>query len=40
MSVYGREYHRDQAEHLRRTVEPLIAFHEGQAAKLCGEVRL
>jgi hypothetical protein len=33
------EYHQGQAERLRRTVGPLIAFHEGQAAKLCGEGR-
>jgi superfamily II RNA helicase len=32
-----QQYHQGQAERLRRTVEPLIAFHEGQAAKLCGE---
>ncbi len=30
------EYHRGQAERLRRTVEPLIAFHEARAAKLTG----
>jgi hypothetical protein len=34
-----REYHQGQAERLRRTVEPLIAFHETQAARLCGEGR-
>jgi hypothetical protein len=28
------EYHRDQAERLRRTVEPLIAFHETRAQAL------
>ena len=32
-----REYHRGQAERLRSIVGPLIAFHEGGAAKLCGE---
>ena len=35
-----REYHEGQAERLRRTIEPLIAFHEGQAARLCGEERI
>jgi hypothetical protein len=33
------QYHQGQAERLRRTVEPLIAFHETQAARLCGEGR-
>jgi hypothetical protein len=28
------EYHQGQAERLRRTVEPLIAFHEARAALL------
>ena len=32
-----REYHRGQAARLRSSVGPLIAFHEGEAAKLCGE---
>lgn len=27
-------YHADQAERLRRTMEPLIAFHEARARKL------
>lgn len=27
-------YHADQAERLRRTMEPLIAFHEARAAAL------
>lgn len=27
-------YHADQAERLRRTLEPLIAFHEAEAEKL------
>ena len=27
-------YHADQAERLRRTMEPLIAFHEARAQKL------
>ena len=31
------QYHQGQAERLRRTVEPLIAFHEESAARLCGE---
>jgi len=30
-------YHADQAERLRRTMEPLIAFHEARAAALCQE---
>jgi hypothetical protein len=30
------EYHRAQAERLRRAVAPLIAFHEGRAAELLG----
>lgn len=34
-----REYHQDQAERLRRTVEPLIAFHEERAEELCGKAR-
>jgi hypothetical protein len=29
-----RSYHLEQAERLRRTMEPLIAFHEAQAAQL------
>jgi hypothetical protein len=32
-----REYHQGQAERLRSIVGHLIAFHEGKAAKLCGE---
>ena len=32
-----REYHQGQATRLRSIVGPLIAFHEGEAAKLCGE---
>jgi hypothetical protein len=32
-------YHADQAERLRRTMEPLIAFHEARAAALCEESR-
>jgi hypothetical protein len=32
-------YHQGQAERLRRTVGPLIAFHEESAARLCGEER-
>ena len=32
-----REYHRGQAKRLRSSVGPLIAFHEGEAAKLFGE---
>jgi hypothetical protein len=31
-------YHRSQAERLRRTLEPLVAFHEARAAMLEGEV--
>ncbi len=31
-------YHLDQAERLRRTMEPLIALHEARAAALCEEV--
>ena len=31
------EYHQGQAARLRSIVDPLIAFHEGEAAKLCGE---
>ena len=31
------EYHQSQAERLRRTVEPLIAFHEARAALLEAE---
>jgi hypothetical protein len=31
-------YHLDQAERLRRTLEPLIALHEARAAALCEEV--
>ncbi|MEJ7872122.1 MAG: hypothetical protein WKF67_07660 [Rubrobacteraceae bacterium] len=30
-------YHLDQAERLRRTMEPLVAFHEARAAALCQE---
>ncbi len=30
-------YHADQAERLRRTMEPLVAFHEARAAALCQE---
>ena len=33
------QYHQGQAERLRRTVGPLIAFHEESAARLCGEER-
>ena len=33
------QYHHGQAERLRRTVGPLIAFHEESAARLCGEER-
>ena len=29
------EYHRDQAERLRRNLEDLITHHETQAARLC-----
>ncbi len=29
------EYHRDQAERLRRNLQDLIAHHETQAARLC-----
>jgi hypothetical protein len=29
------EYHRDQAERHRRTLEDLITHHETQAARLC-----
>jgi hypothetical protein len=32
-------YHQGQAERLRRTVGPLIAFHEESAARLCAEER-
>ncbi len=32
---YG--WHMDQAERHRRTLEGLIAHHEAQAARLCGE---
>jgi hypothetical protein len=32
-----QQNHEGQAERLRRTVGPLIAFHETQAARLCGE---
>jgi hypothetical protein len=31
-----REYHQGQAERLRRTVGPLIAFHEERAVELGG----
>ncbi len=31
------EYHRVQADSLRRTLEALIADHEAQAARLCKE---
>jgi hypothetical protein len=31
-------YHLDQAERLRRTMEPLVALHEARAAALCEEV--
>jgi hypothetical protein len=31
-------YHLDQAERLRRTMEPLIALHEARASALCEEV--
>ena len=34
--ILWHEYHRDQAERLRRAVAPLIAFHEGRAAELLG----
>jgi hypothetical protein len=34
MRVAWCEYHRGQAERLRCTVEPLIAFHEAQVAQL------
>jgi hypothetical protein len=30
-------FHEDQAERHRRTLEELIAHHEMQAARLCGE---
>lgn len=30
-------YHADQAERLRRTMEPLIAFHEARAKELLEE---
>jgi hypothetical protein len=30
-------YHADQAERLRRTMEPLIAFHEAKARELLEE---
>ncbi len=32
-----REYHRSQADSLRRTLEDLIARHEAQVARLCEE---
>jgi hypothetical protein len=32
-----REYHQDQAERHRRTLEGLIRHHEAQAARLCEE---
>jgi hypothetical protein len=31
------QYHQEQAARLRSIVGPLIAFHECEAAKLCGE---
>ena len=31
-------YHRAQAERLRRTLEPLVSFHEARAARLETEV--
>jgi hypothetical protein len=34
MSVAWCEYHQGQAERLKRTVGPLIAFHEERAAAL------
>ena len=33
----GSEYHRGQADRPRSIVGPLIAFHEDEAARLCGE---
>ena len=33
--VAWSEYHRDQAQRLRRNLEDLIAHHETQAARLC-----
>ena len=36
--VRWASYHRAQAERLRRTLEPLAAFHEARAAMLEGEV--
>jgi hypothetical protein len=37
MRVAWCEYHQGQAARLRSIVGPLIAFNEGEAAKLCGE---
>ena len=34
MAAQWYAYHADQAERLRRTMEPLIAFHEARAAAL------
>jgi hypothetical protein len=36
--VRWASYHRAQAERLRRTLEPLVAFHEARAARLETEV--
>ena len=36
--VKWANYHRAQAERLRRTMEPLVAFHEARARRLEGEV--
>ena len=30
-------FHQDQAERHRRTLDNLIAHHEGEAARLCGD---
>jgi hypothetical protein len=39
MRAAWREYHQGQADRLRRTVGPLIAFHEERAEELCEEAR-
>ncbi len=39
MAAQWYAYHADQAERLRRTMEPLVAFHEARAAALCEEHR-
>lgn len=39
MAAQWYAYHADQAERLRRTMEPLVAFHEARAAALCEERR-